>query len=63
MLKEPIEVICSNLESEIGAPKDIHINLEANGKINFEQEVPIPRSMNIPSKNGATAMIVDQVAS
>ena len=63
MLKEPIEVICSNLDCEIGEPKDIHLLLEANGKVNFEQELPIPRPTNILSKNGTTAMIVDEVAS
>ena len=63
MLKEPIEVICSNLDSEIGEPKDIHQLLEANGEVNFEKELPIPRQSNTLSKNGTTAMLEDEVMS
>ena len=61
MLKEPIEVIRSNLDGEIGEPKDIHQLLEANGEVNFDKELPIPRPSNTISKNGATAMLVDEV--
>ena len=62
MLKEPIDIVCS-LDCEIGEPKDIHQLLEENGQVNFEQELTIPHSSNTQSKNGATAMIVDEVAS
>ena len=63
MLKEPIEVICSNLDNEIGEPKDIHQLLKENGDVNFEKELPIPRPSDTLSKNGTTAMLVDEVMS
>ena len=63
MLKEPIDIVYSGLEREIGEPKDIHTLLEANGTVNFEQELLIPRSSETSAKNGGTAMVVDEIAS
>ena len=62
MLKEPIDIVCGNLDREIGEPKDIHVLLEANGQVNFEQELPIPRPAGTSVKNGEIAKVVGESA-
>ena len=61
MLKEPIDIVCGNLDREIGDPKDIHV-LEANSQVNFEQEIPIPRPADTSVKNGEIAKAVGDSA-
>lgn len=63
MLKEPVEVVYSGLDSPIGYPKDIAANLKANGNVNFNLETPIPRATSTSStKKDSSAMVVDQMA-
>ena len=51
ILKEPVEVVCSAIEEPIGHPRDIAINIKANGSVNFNTETPIPYLSSTSTKN------------
>jgi hypothetical protein len=63
MLKEPIDIVFSDVQGEIGAPKDILKNLAANGDVNFDQQIAIP-VIGRPSVDtvSSSTMQVDHVA-
>ena len=58
MLKDPIEIVCGNLDAEIGTPRDIQEQLKTNN-VDFGQELPIPLPESNGCKNGEVAMQVD----